>query len=159
MTLTQIGEIFGVSSHQVGKWLVEAGLRTPEKRPSREAFAGGYVEQGPSRNQGYNWCWHSDKTVIVLEMAGHRRIPNPPHELVDPPALNGPFQARPNGSNGFDLVNGDGSVAVVVVGERNAVFVAKVLNLADQHHVLARHMSGSSPVDPVYTKQSVNNLQ
>lgn len=117
MTLTQIGAIFGVSSHQVGKWLVEIGLRTPTKRPSREAFSGGYVEQGPSRNQGYNWCWDSEKTVEALEIAGHRRIPNPPQGLVDPPTLNGPFRTNPNSSNGFDIVSGDGSVAVVVTGE------------------------------------------
>jgi hypothetical protein len=144
MTLTQIGEIFGVSSHQVGKWLVEIGLRGPEKRPSREAFAGGYVEQRPSRNQGYNWCWDSAKTVKALEAVGYRRIPNPPEELVDPPILNGPFQARPNSNNGFDVVNGDGSVAVVVTGERNAAFLAKVLNLADQYGTLARHMNKPS---------------
>ena len=29
MTLTQIGKIFGVSSQQVGKWLVQIDLRTP----------------------------------------------------------------------------------------------------------------------------------
>ena len=140
MTLTQIGEIFGVSSHQVGKWLVEIGLRGPEKRPSREAFASGYVEQRPSRNQGYNWCWHSEKTIKALEMAKHCRISNPPQELVDPPMLNAPFRTRPNSNNGFDVVNGDGSVAVVVTGERNAAFLAKVLNLADQGGVIASHL-------------------
>ena len=140
MTLTQLGELFGATSHEVGKWLVEIGLRTPEKRPSREAFTGGYVEQGPSRNQGYNWCWDSEKTVKALEAAGHRRIPNPPPALVDPPLLNGPFKARPNNSNGFDIVNGDGSVAVVVTGEKNAVFLVKFLNHADQGGVIARHL-------------------
>jgi hypothetical protein len=141
MTLTQIGELFGVTSHQVGKWLVEIGLRTPGKRPNREAFAGGYVKQGPSRNQGYNWCWESVKTVKALEIAGHRQIPNPPPGLVDPPMLNGPFQVRPNTSNSFDIVNGDGSVAVVVTGEQNAGFLVKVLNLADRGGVIARHMN------------------
>ena len=144
MTLTQIGKIFGVSSQQVGKWLVQIGLRTPKNRPSREAFTGGYVEQRPSRNQGYIWCWDSAKTVEALEKAGHPRIPNPPQELVDPPILNGPFRTRPNSSNGFDLVNGDGSVAVVVTGERNAAFLAKVLNTADQCGVLGRHVNKPS---------------
>ena len=35
-TLTQIGEVFGASSHQVGKWLVEIGLRTRERGPVRQ---------------------------------------------------------------------------------------------------------------------------
>jgi hypothetical protein len=144
MTLTQLGGLFGVTSHEVGKWLVEIGLRTPQKRPSREAFAGGYVEQGPSRNQGYNWCWDSAKTVEALEAAGHRRIPNPPPGLVDPPLLNGPFRSRPNDSSGFDIVNGDGSVAVVVTGEKNAIFLARLLNLADGSGYIARHMNQPS---------------
>ena len=74
-TLTQIGEVFGASSHQVGKWLVEIGLLTEGKRPSTAAFDGEFVTQGPSRGNGYNWVWHSVRTVAALEKAGHRRIP------------------------------------------------------------------------------------
>ena len=40
MTLTQLGQLFGVSSHQIGKWLRAMGLRTNENRPSRETFLG-----------------------------------------------------------------------------------------------------------------------
>lgn len=143
MTQTQIGELFGVSSHQIGKWLVEIGLRTVAKHPSSDAFDGGFITQAPSRNDGYNWAWHSVKTVAALETAGHRRIPNPPTFLVEPPKLNGPFGKRSNNSNGYDIVNGNGSVAVVVMGERNAEFVVKVLNLADEKGTVDRWMSGS----------------
>ena len=132
MTQTQIGELFGVSSHQIGKWLVEIGLRTIKKYPSGLAFEGNFVSQAPSRNDGYNWVWHSAKTVAALEKAGHRRIPNPPLHLVEPPKLVGPFGKRGNFANGYDIVNGDGSVAVVVTGERNAEFLARLLNLADE---------------------------
>ena len=108
MTLTQIGEIFGNTSHQVGKWLVQIGLRTQAKRPSSAAFDGKFVTQGPSRSiDGYNWVWHSVRTVVALEKAGHRRIPNPPPYLVDPPVLIGPFVSRANEANGFDIVNDD----------------------------------------------------
>lgn len=51
MTLTQIGEVFGVSNQKVGKWLVKLGLRTTANKPSVAAFEGGYVMAGPSRNQ------------------------------------------------------------------------------------------------------------
>jgi hypothetical protein len=44
MTLTQIGQIFGTTSHQAGRWLLKLGLRTQTKhgmKPSAEAFEGG----------------------------------------------------------------------------------------------------------------------
>jgi len=143
MTMSQIGEIFGVSSHQVGKWLVSMGLRTAAKRPSNAAFDGGFVEQGPSRDDGYNWIWHSVRTVASLEKAGHRRIANPPPYLVDPPKLNGPFAKRTNDANGIDIVNGDGSVCLVVTGERNADFVVELLSLADRLGVIGRRCPAS----------------
>ena len=136
MTQTQIGELFDVSSHQIGKWLVEIGLRTLKKHPSGLAFDGGFVSQAPSRNDGYNWAWHSAKTVTALEKAGHRRIPNPPSYLVEPPKLKGPFGNGGNTANGYDVVNGDGSVAIVVTGEKNADFVVKLLNFADDKGAL-----------------------
>jgi hypothetical protein len=142
MTMSQIGELFGVSSHQVGKWLVEIGLRTDRKAPSQLAFGGDFVTQAPSRNDGYNWVWHSARTVAALEKAGHRRIYNPPTYLVHPAKLKGPFGKRGNTENGYDIVNGDGSVAIVVSGEENADFMVKVLTLADRHGVIARHFNG-----------------
>ncbi len=143
MTQTQIGELFAVSSHQIGKWLVEIGLRTDGKSPSSMAFDGKYVTQTPSGEDHYNWVWHSARTVAALEQAGHRRIPNPPLFLADPPKLSGPFMTRENCHNGYDILNGDKSVAAVVFGRQNVELVAKVLNLAHQHGVIARHFGGS----------------
>lgn len=140
MSLTQLGEIFRVSSHQVGRWLVEIGLRTPDNKPSRTAFADGYVEQMPSRNQGYNWCWHADKTVAALEAAGRYRSINPPTGLVEPPRLNGPFSIRTLADGTYQIVCGDGSVAIVVAGERNAAFLAKVLDLAHGCGMIEKHL-------------------
>jgi hypothetical protein len=140
MTLTQIGQLFDVSSHKVGAWLVAIGLRTQDKRPSRTAFDGDYVTQGPSRGTGYNWVWHSQRTTAALQKAGHRRISNPPSYLVDPPKLNGPFQKRANDKNGIDILNGDASVAIVVTGEPNADFVVRVLNAAHRTGYLERHL-------------------
>ena len=141
MTMTQIGQLFGVSSHQIGKWLVEIGLRTGGKSPSRAAFEYDFVTQAPSRNDCYNWVWNSARTVAALEKAGHERISNPPPYLVDPPKLNGPFKKRMNGQNGYDIVHGDGSVAIVVSGERNAEFLLRVLNLAHEKGTIARCLS------------------
>jgi len=140
MALTQIGELFGATSHDVGKWLVKLGLRTAAKRPSSLAFDGKFVSQGPSRGDGCNWVWHSQRTVAALEQAGHRRIFNPPPYLVDPPKLVGPFTKRANETNGYDVVGGDGVVAIVVAGETNADFVVELLNVADKHGALAKAM-------------------
>jgi hypothetical protein len=98
------------------------------------------VTQAPSRNDGYNWVWHSVRTVATLEKAGHRRIPNPPPDLVDPPKLSGPFTKRANVANGYDIENSDGSVVIVAMGEKNADFVVQLLNLAEKHGTLARAM-------------------
>ena len=138
MTLTQIGEVFGVSNQMVGKWLVKLGLRTDANRPSRAAFDGGYVKAGPSRGQGYNWVWHSEKTVMALTEAGHKLALHPACELLAPCQLNGPFHYRPNPAFGFEVVNGDGTVAVWVRGEKNAKFLCNVLNLADRNGVVSR---------------------
>jgi hypothetical protein len=138
MTLTQIGEVFGVSNQQVGKWLAKLGLRTDANRPSREAFDGGYVKEGPSRGQGYNWVWHSEKTVRALTEAGHKSALLLACELMAPCQLNGPFEYRRSPVFGFEVANGDGTVAVWVRGEKNARFVCSVLNAADRCGVVGK---------------------
>jgi hypothetical protein len=141
MTLTQIGQLFGVSSHQIGKWLVEPGLRTSKNRPSSMAHENGFVMQGPSRGgTGYIWVRHSEKTVAALQAKGHQRIPNPPPWLVDAPRLCGPFEKRANDQNSIDVVNDDGSVCLVVTGEANAAVLVKVLNAAHKSGYLDRHI-------------------
>jgi hypothetical protein len=138
MTLTQLGELFGVSNQQVGKWLGRLGLRTDANRPSRTAFDGNYVKAGPSRGQGYNWVWHSERTVRALEEAGHPLVLHPACELVVPSRLNGPFEHRSNALFGHEVVNGDGTVAVWVRGDDNARFLCNLLNVAHRHGVVER---------------------
>ena len=68
LSLTELGRLYGVSSHVVGRWLKGLGLRTECGRPSREAFAQGYVTQRPSRHPGtYFWIWHAAKTTGILD--------------------------------------------------------------------------------------------
>jgi len=45
--------------------------------------------------------------------------------------------SRANEANGYDIVNGDGSLAIVVTGEKNADFLVQLLNLAHTHGTLA----------------------
>jgi hypothetical protein len=141
MSLTQIGEVFGTTSHQVGRWLAKIGLRYQSKhgwKPSREAHAGGFVKDVGTGGLNYIWAWHTERTIKALEDAGHKVVIQPGHELLAPCRLNGPFQCRPNPQFGHEVVNGDGSVAVCVTGEENARFVTSLLNLADKHGIVRR---------------------
>jgi hypothetical protein len=74
LSLTEIGRLYGVSSHTVGKWLKDLCLRTEDGRPSRDAFHQGYVSQRPSRVPGtYFYVWHAGKTTAILDMMEYRR--------------------------------------------------------------------------------------
>jgi hypothetical protein len=74
LSLTDLGKLYGVSSHKMGKWLSDLGLRDRNKKPSRTAFDNGLVEQKDSTQPGtYFWVWHKEKTLWALEKAGHKR--------------------------------------------------------------------------------------
>ncbi len=141
MTQTQLGKLFGVSSHVVGRWLVEVGLRTDRGRPSVRAHREGYCETAPSHGNGYHWAWDAAKTVTALETAGHRRVSPAPNDLVEPPRLTGPFVARTGVDGQTEVVGADGNVGVIVVGERNAKTVISLLNLAYRHGKLGSEVT------------------
>jgi hypothetical protein len=138
MTLTQLGQIFGASSHEIGRWLVDIGLRNEQKRPSKLAFDGDFCRTGPSRGAGYNWVWHTQKTVEALKQAGHKMVSPPPLDLVHPARISGPFTTEARDGGKIEIVNGDGTASLWAIGESNAKIVARLLNLAHQHGVLDR---------------------
>ena len=68
LTQTQLGKLYGVSSHQIGKWLKNLGLRTEDGKPSKKAIRDGMVKQAPSTQPGtYFWNWHKAKTCAVFD--------------------------------------------------------------------------------------------
>jgi hypothetical protein len=74
LSLTELGRLYGVSSHIMGRWLVALGLRTGDKKPSTAAFQGGYVTQRASTRPGtYFWVWHAQRTMRMLGEAGYRK--------------------------------------------------------------------------------------
>jgi hypothetical protein len=78
LSLTEVGHLYGVSRNKVGQWLVDLGLRTNEKKPSRAAFDGAFVDQRPSTQpMTYFWVWHAEKTTRVLAGAGFQRADQP----------------------------------------------------------------------------------
>jgi hypothetical protein len=73
-SLTELGRVYGVSSHQVGRWLKELNLRTHDGKPSHTAFDFGLVNTRPSRGfNTYFYVWHEEKMLDILDAAGHER--------------------------------------------------------------------------------------
>lgn len=72
-TMKEIGGLFGVTSHVIGKTLKRLSLRTPEGKPSRLAFDLDLVEQRWSLD-AYTWVWNLEKTVPLLEQVGLERV-------------------------------------------------------------------------------------
>lgn len=124
LSLTQLGAVFGVTSHKVGFWLVQAGFRTADKSPSPRAFTDGFVKRCQN-GSGYFYVWHMGKTIAVLEAAGHRRID----------VLVGPFEFR-QGKKLFEIADANGSVGVWAAGEEYARLLVHLLNVAGKHHML-----------------------
>ena len=129
VTMTEIGKLYGVSSHVVGRWLREIGMRTEwGQRPSQNAIDGGYCRLAPiAPGRGHFYKWHKERTLAALEAAGHH--PNPEIPITN--RLVGPFNAEQSGENGYRIVGDDGAVAIWVFGEEAARIVVKLLNWAD----------------------------
>jgi hypothetical protein len=61
LTQRQLGRKYGVSSHQVGKWLVEWGLRSKDGRPTALATINDIVKKEECQNKGhFFYRWHED---------------------------------------------------------------------------------------------------
>lgn len=64
ISITEIGRIYGVSSHIVGRWLKGLGLRTE----SGQAFNERYVSQRTSRYPGtFYYVWQAEQTTAILD--------------------------------------------------------------------------------------------
>jgi hypothetical protein len=73
LTMKEIGVIFGMTSHQIGKLLKQFGLRTEAGKPSRMAFDGGYCDQRWTHDMNnYCWAWHAEQTVALLQKNGYK---------------------------------------------------------------------------------------
>lgn len=138
MTQTQVGELFGVTSHKIGQWLKDLGLRDDDGKPTEDAHDCGYCKQAPSGPNGYHWVWETNKTVTVLLEAGHLIVPNPPHNLVAPAILNGRFCVQKSAGSEFVIKNGDGSASLWANNKMTADVVVTLLNLAHDKGVLDR---------------------
>ena len=148
LTQTELEQIFGVSSHEVGNWLVDVGLRTEKKRPSGIAHHDGFCCHDHTGSWGYRWVWHAEKTVNALIEAGHRPTSPPPGELLEASILEGPFMCRVNETGMYEIVGDDGFPAVWVIGEQNAKTVTRLMTLSHEHGVFERINEQQSAAPP-----------
>ena len=147
LTQTQLGSLFGASSHEIGKWLTDVGLRDKKtKKPTNEAHRGGFCETAPSGQVGYHWVWHAEKTVTALRENGHRLSETLPNELVTPPELTGPFLVESGA--GRHILNHEGEVVVRTTSDQNAQVILRLLNAAHRSGALERMHSITSAVTP-----------
>lgn len=138
MTQTQLGDLFGVTSHKIGQWLKDIGLRDADGKPSDEAHREGYCKQAPSGPSGYHWVWNSEQTVAAFRETGHQLVPNPPQKLVAAAILNGPFSVRKSAGSEFVIENEDGSVSLWGNTKMTSDVVARILNVAHDKGVIDR---------------------
>ena len=66
-TMREIGKIYSVSSHVIGRWLTRCGLREGGQ-PTDKAKQGGYSQWTlePTREIWF-WTWHVARTTAALE--------------------------------------------------------------------------------------------
>lgn len=159
MTQTQLGELFGTTSHKIGSWLKDLGLRNDFGQPTQQAHSGGFCKQAPSGATGFHWVWHSEKAVTFLNDNGYAVLPNPPRSLVHPAILNGPFSVRKSAGPEFVIKNGDGSVSLWANNQMTAEVVAKILNAAHKVGHVARLCQLQRVLQtPLASDKEINNV-
>lgn len=130
MDLNELGRLFGVSGRQIGSRLKELGLRDRFGNPSTQAENQRLIDYDYERHGTYTKLWHVERTVKILQDAGLEPASPAPTDLIDPPELTGPFSVKELDCDQWQLVGGDGEVAIFVIGEINALVLQRVLNIA-----------------------------
>lgn len=75
LSMKELGALYGVSSHVVGKVFKGANLRTQTGKPTQRAFQEGFVTPRWSMNgETYFYVWNKDKGMAVLDGAGLKRM-------------------------------------------------------------------------------------
>jgi hypothetical protein len=81
-SMREIGKQFGATSHEVGQWLENLGLRTSDHQPTQTARLEGWIAKLPSRQPGtWFYGWDAKRVTELfkqMEYVGRRSIPRPP---------------------------------------------------------------------------------
>ena len=107
ISLTELGQLYRVSSHAVGKWLKILNLRMQNGKPSPRAFYEGFVSQQPSRQPDtFFYVWNRKMTTELLDRMEYPRVKTESEEAVQ-----GEFTVRQQAdSDGQEILNADGEI-------------------------------------------------
>jgi hypothetical protein len=117
LTQSQLGQLFGATSHKIGRWLKELGFKRPDNRPSDEAILSGMANNVTIDSVHFP-VWNKEGVVTLLEANGHRRSDSTEPETPshrNEVTLVGPFAARHNGGDGYEILDGNGDVGIWVI--------------------------------------------
>lgn len=123
VSMKQLGQLFGATSHQIGRWLVEAGLRTKGLQPSQRAIEGGFIDMVTLDDGTQFASWHREKIIEALEKAGHCRVDCTPTEQVV-----GPFSVRISEAGVVEILDGRELSCCVATNKDIAVKLVRQLN-------------------------------
>lgn len=73
ITLTRLGQIYGVGARDVGSWLKGLSLRHDDGRPTKEAIEQGLVQERSLEYGGCFWHWHREKACAILDGMCYKR--------------------------------------------------------------------------------------
>jgi len=130
LTLTQLGKVFGASPNQVGRWLVEVGLRTNYLKPTQQALNGGFTKLVTLEDGSQFVSWHQEKTLQALEGAGHCRI--------DATAIEqgvAPFSAKMTGDSEIEISDSNGLCCCTA---KDKTIAAKLVRLLNREPIMPR---------------------
>ncbi len=133
---SELGKLFGVSSHTIGKWLVDCGLRDHNGQPTRRAIDEKFCGPLLATMQYTNIGWNPDKTVPLLISHGHKLVDQPPSWLVQTSNLHGPFAISVSNPN--VVVNSDGDFVAETSSAKHSTVISRLLDLAHKHGVIER---------------------
>ena len=132
LTLGQLAEYFGVTSHVIGRWLKDIDFRSTNGRPSQQAIEAGVAQPVRPSNGGKPfWAWTKEKSLQLLEASGYKRLGPPKIQEAVEQNLIGPFTAErsdPEGG-GFEIKDATGITAIWCQGEVLAGRLVKLLNI------------------------------
>jgi hypothetical protein len=83
ITLTKLGQMYGVNARDVGGWLKSLSLRHDDGRPTRDAMQQGLVQERSLEYGGCFWHWHKEMICEILDGMGYKRASEQAGEQYD----------------------------------------------------------------------------
>ncbi len=133
---SELGDLFGTTSHKIGRALVDRDLRTTNGYPTKRAIDEGFCRPLQAAMNYTNYGWNPDKTVPELIKAGLKLVDQPPSWLVQTSNLHGPFAISV--SNPHVVVNSDGDFVAKTSSASHSMIISRLLDLAHKHGTIER---------------------